>query len=407
MILNTSRLFYERFDTELIQFIKGLGVNIINMDINYILPKICDANGNLEARWYVEYKYRNPDTLKFVKFREWISSKILTRTARSVKALEIKQKITLQLKSGYSPFEIKERSLNIEASINEVLKIKYATCGTRAKSTYTSIANKFINWLKANNYTTLKPTELNKAICQKYLDYLLIKKHCSNRTYNNNLSSLRTIFECMLERDYVDFNVWKKIKKLPTKEADISSFSREEREFLTDYLKAVNPRLYCIALLIYYCYLRPAEIVRLKISDFDFAKGQILVKGSNSKNGKNQIVIMHQHLINELLSIGLDKYNSDLYAFANHIEFTPSYIKIAPTRIADAWRLLVKHKTHIKKNIYDLKPTGAGEAFESGIDARQIQLQIRHHSLEQTQIYLDKYVNKAGLVFRDKMPKFG
>ena len=56
--------------------------------------------------------------------------------------------------------------------------------------------------------------------------------------------------------------------------------------------------------------------------------------------------------------------------------------------------------------MYDLKATGVGKAFESGIDAGQIQKQIRHSDLKVTTIYLNKTSNVPGQVFREKMPSF-
>lgn len=373
---------------------------------NFKLPKIADHGGDLSQRWYVEYYFKHPETNKHVKFREWISSKLLTRTARYNKAAEIKNQISIKLKSGWSPFLSETRNKTISQAIDVVLQIKNATCGQRAKSSYKSLCGVFTDYLDKHKLNSLAPNELNKAICQNFIDYLITKKQLKNRTVNNHVAALRTVFDALLERDFVDFNVWKKIKKLKTTEADISSFSRAERLIISEQLPKDNYQLYCISLLIYYCYLRPAEIMRLKISDLDLIKGQIIIKASQSKNGRNQVVIMHNDLINALTKLNLDQYPENYFVFSNFKKFTPSQTPTAPTRIADAWREIVKNKYGITKNIYDLKPTGAGEAFESGIDARQIQLQVRHSSLEQTQIYLNKYNNKPGQVFRDKMPQF-
>lgn len=373
---------------------------------NYILPKICDQGGNLTARWYVEYKYRHPETNKLVKFREWVSSKLLTRSGRYNKATELKNIISIKLKSGFNPFESSARNLTIKAAFNEVLTIKAATSGTRTKSTYKSIAGIFDAWLTLNNYQNLKPSDINKYKAIAFLDYALTVKKVSNRTYNNYLVAMRTLFECFFTRDYIEVNVWKKIPKLKVKQSSLSFFTAAERGKIKTNLPADHYPLYCISLLIYYCFLRPAEIVRLKVCDFDFDKNQIIIKGSQSKNGKTQIVIMHSDLCEALQKLNLNQVQNDWFVFGTTKLLLPSPTQIAPTRIADAWRWTVKEKYNISKNIYDFKPSGAAAAFDSGIDARQIQLQIRHASLDQTQIYLDKISNKPGQIFREKMPSF-
>lgn len=372
----------------------------------YLLPKIIDRNGELSQRWYIEYKFKHPETNKFVIFREWISAKLNTRQARYKKAVEIKTKLSLKLKSGFTPFEAIERQQTLKQNITTVLDLKAATCGKRAKITYNSICGLFLTWIDKNKLGTVKPEEINRALAQRFLDYLLIEKKLSNRTYNNYLVALRTVFEVLLEREIIDFNVWKKLKKLKVKEADITAFTLAERKLITEVLPGINYQLYGVAMLIYYCYLRPAEIVRLKIADLDLINGQILVKASQSKNGCNQMVIMHPELIKVLQKMNLTRFPNDFYIFGTCKKLLPSPNEIAPTRIADAWREQIKKPYNFTKNIYDLKPTGNGAALDSGIDVRDIQLQNRHHSLEQTQRYLNKFRNKPGNVFREKMPAF-
>lgn len=372
----------------------------------YLLPKIVDQGGDISQRWYVEYKFMHPETNKFVKFREWISSKLTTRTARYAKATEIKNTISIKLKSGYNPFESKQQSYTISEAFQEALIIKKATTGKRSVGTYTSLSNSFLKWLALKKYDKLRPRELNKYHAQEFLDYILTVKKLSARTHNNYLVCMRTLFECFFTRDYIDLNVWKKIPKLRTKESSFSFFNTNDRKEITEYLIEDHYPLYCCSLLIFYCFLRPAEIVRLRISDIDFTKNQIIVKGSQSKNGKTQIVVMHPNLVDSLKKLGLENYPGDYFIFATTKRLLPSPKEIAPTRIADAWRWNVKDKYGVTQNIYDFKHTGVGEALESGIHTRDIQLQIRHASLDETQNYLNKISNKAGQVFRDKMPSF-
>lgn len=372
----------------------------------YLLPKIVDHGGNLTARWYVEYKYKHPETNKYVKFREWISTKLNTRQARYHKGTELKRELTIKLKSGFNPFETESFNKNIVHAFNEVLQLKATINGSRSKTDYKSISNTFLNWLQKNNYNNLRANDINKIKAQSFCDYLLVTKKLSARTFNNYLACMRTVFACFMEREIVNFNVWQSIKKLKVKQTNLNFYTDQERETIKQNLPNDNYPLYCVMLLIYYCFLRPAEIVRLQISDIDFNKNQIIIKGTASKNGKTQIVVMHPFLVNALQQLELNKYPSNYFVFATTKQLLPSSKQIAPTRISDAWRWIVKEKYSIKKNIYDFKPTGVNSALESGIHAREIQLQIRHHSLEQTQIYLDKISNEPGQVFREKMQAF-
>ena len=97
----------------------------------YLLPKINDEGGNLSARWYVEYKFKHPETNKYVKFRTWISNKLNTRTARYAKATEIKNSLSVKLKTGFNPFENTQRNFLLKEAFAEILRIKDATLTAR------------------------------------------------------------------------------------------------------------------------------------------------------------------------------------------------------------------------------------------------------------------------------------
>lgn len=373
---------------------------------NYQLAKVYDYGGDLSARWYVEYKFKHPDTGKYVKYREWLSKTLLTRSARYVEALKIKKKINDKLLSGFDPFEDEEKNYTFQMAFNEALKLKGATIGDRANTDYASHVKTFIAWLKDKNYYTLKPAYFNFKKCQQFADYLSTDRKLANRTRNNYIATLRGLFKLFKKRGIVDLNHWENIDKLRVKETAIASFTDAERLKITELLPSEHYPLYCVALIIYYCYIRPTEITRIRISDIDFKKSQINVSGYQSKNGKTKPVVMHPHLSECLKKLNLQNFPEHYYVFASSKRLQPSDTKVAGTRIADAWRLIMKNKHGFTKNIYDLKATGAGQAFDSGIDARQIQLQIRHASLDETQRYLEKISNKPGQIFREKMPVF-
>lgn len=374
---------------------------------NYQLAKLFDRSGNLSRRWYVEYKFKHPDTGQFEKFREWISSKKFpTRSARYIEATRIKKRINEALQSGFSPYEDPEKNYSFQQAFNQVLNVKAATISDRSNTDYRSHCRTFLTWLKDNNLYTLKPAYFDFKKCQLFADHLSVNMSLSNRTRNNYIATMRTMFEEFNTRNIVDVNHWAKVKKLRVRETAIGSFTPEERRAIAEILPPVHYRLYCVALIIYYCYLRPVEITRLQIKDFDFKRAQINVSGGKSKNGRTRPVVMHPHLVECLEKLEFETYPADHYAFATSKKLMPNTAKIAPTRIADAWREIMKKQHGITKNIYDLKATGAGEAFDVGIDPRQIQLQLRHSSLDETQVYLEKVRNKPGQIFREKMPAF-
>ncbi|HEX7412806.1 MAG TPA: site-specific integrase [Bacteroidia bacterium] len=361
----------------------------------YKLAVIYDFGGNIEKRWFVQYYYLNPDTNRFKAFRVHISSKIKNDTARHIEANKIQETINEKLIKGFNPFTEKHNTKpgTLIAALERIFEVKKITCGKRAQHTYGYLIRKLTGWLIENKIKEMKPAGFTKEIAMNYFDYLLTKEKVSNRTYNNHLIGLRTLFNGLFERDYIYTNTLCKLKKLREREAAIYTYTEDEKETIRKNLPMVHKELYLASLFVYYSFIRPAELVRLQFKDIHSDKGIIRVPSYKSKNGRTQTVIMPTFLRELYIEMGYHKLPSEMYVFSNNFKLTPGNTLIAPTRIAGAWRTFVQDRLGIKKGIYLLKHTGVGQLFEAGADARNIQLQMRHASLDETQIYLSKFAN--------------
>jgi len=153
-----------------------------------------------------------------------------------------------------------------------------------------------------------------------------------------------------------------------------------------------------ISQLIFYCFLRPAEIVRLQFRDILWDHDLIVMPGTKTKNKKSQVVILPVHLKMNLKDWDRN-YPDNYYLFSTRLK--PGTKEIAPTRIAGAWRRYAD-KFGIDKRIYDFKHTGNGFAFDQGFNTRDIQLQNRHHSLDETQNYLNRFRRIASDKFKNE-----
>jgi len=358
---------------------------------DFKLPRIFDADSDLNQRWFVYYYYKNPDTGKFQRFRVFISSKYQTKTARYTHANEIKAEIKRKLLSGFNPFSSRTLGVSLQKALDFAVDYKLSVTGKRTAFTYRSVAKLFLEWAETKEINDKPVKDCSRKHIQKYLDDCLIVEKVSNRTHNNRLRSLKTLFNVLLEREYVDFNPILGIKLIKVNEPGITAYTPEELATITGILPAYNYQLYVISQLIFYCFLRPAELVRLQFKDVMWDNQMILVPGNKSKNGKTETIVIPDQLFENLKDWNRD-YPSDWYLFGKMLNPGPE--KISPNRISDWWRLF-KKKYNFTKNIYDMKHTGNGMAFDQDLNARDIQLQNRHYSLDQTQQYLNKFRRKA------------
>lgn len=351
-------------------------------------PRLYDADGDLTQRWYVFYSYLNPETNKYQRFLHAISSRIQTSSGRREKAYLIMQELNAKLNEGWSPFSlIEKRFVGLLTALNFVQELKESSVRQRTSSTYKHHIATFRKWLVMKELDKRSVEDFTYHHAQEFMDWTKIKLKHSNRTYNNRITAMVTLFNVLLDREFIRVNPFKKIARLPKTESKIVSFTPYELQVMVKHLPSYNYDLYVCACLIFYCFIRPQELARLKVENIDLRKNIIILPGEVSKNKKTEIVTIPVPLRKILLKFNLN-FPGNYFVFGRYQRRSPKYT--APTRIAEAWKEFC-NKVGLEKNIYSLKHTGVGMALEQNINARDLQLQIRHWSLDQTQEYLEKF----------------
>ena len=368
---------------------------------NFKPAKLFDACGDITKRWFVYYSFRSPDTGKYRRFQHWVPQKILTCSGRRDKAHEMIRTINQKLRMGFNPFaHLEKKYTSLSIAIKYVLSIKENSCRKRTHHTYASMVKKFNEWLNIKNLGKLPVDDFNYYHAQDFMDYTKSKLHNGNRTYNNRVTAMRTMFKMLVKREWIMVNPFEKIEMLPEEDPPIIAFTTDELIKMQDKLPAWNYDLYVCACLIFYCFIRPQELVRLQVSNFHLVNHAIMIPGKVSKNKKQEVVQIPDALMPILMKLDL-QYPGHFYVFAKNQKRGRN--EYAPTRIAEAWREFAEHYG-IEKNIYSLKHTGVGMAIESGINVRDLQLHLRHSSLEMTQIYLDKFNNSPSAKLSKNFP---
>ena len=371
--------------------------------MNYKLAKLYDADNDLSRQWFVYFYFKHPENGKFVRFRKWISNRIRTKSGRRDVAHAIIKSFNIKLQRGWSPFAEEETRLtSIEQAFNHAINIKSASIGKRAVQTYRSISGKFIMYLQKNKLNNVSIGDISHKIIQDFFDQSIIKEKISPRTFNNRITALKTIFNWLIRRDYLLFNPADRIERMPEPDPELTAFTESELRMISGELPGWDYNLYVISQLIFYCFLRPAEIVRLQFKDVVREKSLIMVPGTKSKNKKTETIIMPDQLMINIREWNLG-FPQNWYLFSKNL--CPGQKEIAPTRIAEAWKRFAE-ANGIIKGIYSLKHTGKGMAFDQGFNPRDIQLQNRHYSLEQTQQYLNRFRRVAGEKFQKEFKGF-
>jgi len=302
----------------------------------------------------------------------------------------------------YNPFQNENRGYTtVVDAINTILKVRDTYTRQRTKSTTRSFVNTFFKWLENEKLLNLSIECFNFQHTIMFSDYLKIDRKLCNRSHNNYIEGLRTIFNVLVEREYLMQNPFKKVKLLPEEKRNIFAFNDKEVKLLKDYCLANDTQLWLVCQFIYYCAIRPAELVKLKLKNIDLHTGKINIPSEVSKNKKQAIVRIAEPLIIELKKLKWDEMDSEYYMLSKNL--LPGDQYIFPTRLAERYRK-VADKLGLKRRLYDLKHTGAGMAIKNGANVKDLQLHMRHSTVGITDGYLEAMFGETSEEFIKNFP---
>jgi len=240
------------------------------------------------------------------------------------------------------------------------------------KKTYQTIKSKvdiFFSWCGDRPITN--------ELIKDFFKYLKESRYCT--TYNTYHQKLRQMFrEAGYEYLFDGVNSVKEYRR-PAR-----YFQPHQIERLKMIIKEKNPDLWLFIQFIYYCFIRPGELRHLKASDILFEESQIIIRSEVSKNRKTQYIAIPRAFRFELDFIKNKMPNDYIFPSTNDAS-KPIGLNTMSTR----------HRTILRDlgfgheyKLYSWKHTGAVQAVKAGVSVKELQMQLRHHSLDQVNEYL-------------------
>ncbi len=122
--------------------------------------------------------------------------------------------------------------------------------------------------------------EINSGHISKFIN--MIKPKVADATMHNYIRYVKILFNYLVEEDYLFKSPVKK-KLIPkVKRNNIVIFDRSDLEAILNIAKERDPIYYNCLMMLLLTGLRPIDLLKLKISDFDFDRRQINVKISKT-----------------------------------------------------------------------------------------------------------------------------
>ncbi len=334
------------------------------MESRFLPPVLCDCKGDLKKKWFVFYYVNSKRIRVYGKINQGTTAKQRQALAKTL-CEEIIQKQRSEYKS------------KTQLMVDKFLLTRINFWKPKTMMDHKSKVDALFNWLGFNQLT-------NENLRMFFVDILMDK---SRTTYNNYRVVLKGILTEALQLNNAQvavlFEGIKSVKAYPT---PLFPFPVTIIERLKERILEDRPHLWLVCQLQYYCFIRPGEIRRLKVSDVMIDENKIVVHSEISKNKKTRFPVIPPAFKEDLKKA---IYHRDLgeylcpsslgdYTMASENFYAYAHVKIV--------QLVGLEKSRYK--LYCWKPTGMLQAIKNGASLKFIKEQAGHASVDQTDSYL-------------------
>jgi len=295
----------------------------------------------------------------------------------------------------------------VKQALDHILAIK-AMLKPDSQRSFISISKMFLLFLEKKKWDRLSIGELGKTHARAYLDDCLIVRKLSPITWNNQVAVLRTMFNELLERGYVERNPFQGIKKKKNLPKKRRPFTQDEARVVMKRIRE-RPLLFYTVLILYCCFLRPKEIRSLRFKQFDLKRGLIYLSYKHAKDNDNRVVTIPSDFLPYFDVQFFSKYPAESHVFGE--DFQPGKAKSCGHNIMYRQHLKVLEELHREGKLRDIegltlyswKDTGITEALEY-LPLLSVQDQAGHSKPEMTMKYRHKSeVNEKFKGFENKI----
>lgn len=342
---------------------------------------------------YIEFRAFDPELGRMRRKRMKIN-RIDGKLARRKYAKEVIAELNEKLKNGWNPWI--EKDLGDLMTFTEGLTHyenfleKMMADGLYRKETYAGYRS-YVKMLKEyieKHKHIFYMYQFDRKFCIAFLDYVFIERNNGAQTRNNYLGFLKTFSGFLVEKGFLKSRPTEGIapisKRLYKKGRTVIPIEVVGK--IADYCKTNEKHFLLACYLLYYCFIRPVEMTRLKIKHINVKDCTIFIPGECSKNHQDQTVTLPKKVLFYAIEIGVIGSPQEDYIFSYNLR--PGKEQIDPKHFRDHWdnvRRALKLKPEWK--FYSLKDTGITEMCDNNMATIAVRDQARHSSLAITDIY--------------------
>lgn len=364
--------------------------------------------------WYIDFYAFCPATGK-MKRKKIKLNHIDAIAARRKYARDLMNRLAEKLSVGWNPW-IEAESSSAYILFKEVLDryrtymAKMLNDGRYRPETLKSYTSYLRNMELFNQEKKVPITyiyQFDKDFCVQLLDEVYISRDNTAYTRDNYLGFLKSFSTFCLNHNYLKINPTEGISVIGRrgKKKIRCVIEPDKLERICQYLKEHQPYMLLASYILYYCFIRPAEMVRLRIENINLKGQTIFVQDTISKNRKDGTITLPAKVIHLMLDLGIFDCPAHYYLFSDGMR--PGENQRSEKLFRDYWKNHVRKdlKLSEKYKFYSLKDTGITNMLRH-YDVLSVRDQARHSSILMTDIYTPHDIQKANDLIKNYEGEF-
>lgn len=395
----------------------------------YTIPKLCKSKDG----WYVYYRFRDERTGIRHLFRvKGNLNREKNLRDRDRMARHMIADLTSILKEGTNPIiglddgtgqVVQYQQTELPRLLIQMLDTKKGSIRHRSYQSYKYAIDALVKFLNEKRLQFIMPEKFTTEIALQFADWAVIKMKYKGKSFNGLIGFLRIMFNMLIDRGVITVNPFRKVRKMQEETGRNIAFSDRQKEQLKNHLQKHDPRMWLFVKFIYHCYIRPLELLRVRVRDIDLANRTIIIHSQIGKNKRQMAITIPDTFIDEVQAMKLKNINPDYFLFGNKYkpygkmdakggrspgsvcDLLPGETGASRNTISQRFSKVLKELKFPKDHtLYSWKHTGVCDAHRAGVNIYDIMRQLRHHSLEQTLTYMKSMGLQPNTGFQTKAP---
>jgi integrase len=238
--------------------------------------------------------------------------------------------------------------------------------------------------------------QVDNDIIVSFLEHIYIDRDNTSQTRDNYLGFLQTLSTWLVEKKYLKTKPTEGIKKLGkrTRKKQRTSISETDMARLKEYLERKSKHYLLACYILHYCFVRPKEMSKIRISDISLKNQTLFIPEDNSKNRLSAAVAIPMKVIHLMLDLNIFSHAGGDFLFSHN--FKPGSEPKSQKQFRDFWTHYVRKQLKFPDSykFYSLKDTGITSMLRK-YDKITVKDQARHSSILTTEVYTPQDLMQA------------